>query len=339
VFSRQLAGTGEEELPEDRRAVVYCVVPRELAKKLHEPLRRHFRDDPSVRVIVERRANDRRSEAERRSKPELGRKRAIRSTTGRRVADRRAPTFGVDAPALPRQARAHAERLAFVERLEPGGEQLEDRDTDRLVMSIQAGEGERFAELYMRYFERVYSYLKIALRDSHEAEDLTQQVFMKALQALPRYERRGRPFRAWLFSIVRNTVLTELQKRSRVELVQGDDLDAAGHTADGLFHDDLRALGWISDSELLLFVERLPHPQQQVLLLRYMLDLTHEETASVLGLTPNQVRKMQQRAFSYLGERLTAIGRRPLNTRERDTCMRPLRQVHVLRERRFALRD
>lgn len=267
---------------------------------------------------------------------EFGRRRVIRGITGRRVADRRAAVFEIAAPSLPRVARGYADRLVFIERLEPTQEQYEDVDTDRLVIRIQAGERDQFANLYVRYFERVYSYLRIALRDPHEAEDLTQQVFTKTLEALPRYERRGRPFRAWLFSIVRNTALTELEKRSRVAVVESNHIDSA--TEREPLRDELRGLGWISDAELLLFIERLPAVQQQVLLLRYMLDLTHEETASILGLTTNQVRKMQQRAFRYLGERLTAVGRRPVRGREREPCLRPLRQLYVLRDRRFALR-
>jgi hypothetical protein len=95
-------------------------------------------------------------------------------------------------------------------------------------------------------------------------------------------------------------------------------------------------MDWISDKDLLLFVERLPLSQRQVLLLRYVLDLTHAQSAAVLGRTPNEVRKLQQRALASLRVRLTAVGSHTARG-ERASCQRSFKQVFVLRERRFAL--
>ncbi|MDX6663650.1 MAG: hypothetical protein QOG09_1752, partial [Solirubrobacterales bacterium] len=87
--------------------------------------------------------------------------------------------------------------LVFCERIEVAAEAREDLLTARLVTRIQAGATSAFSELYETYFDRVYAYLRVALRDHHEAEDAAQQVFMQAMEALPRYQlRRGTPFRA-----------------------------------------------------------------------------------------------------------------------------------------------
>src|SRR5205085_662516 len=127
---------GRGETGAVRRAVTYCVIPHDLAGKLHELLRRHFGDRREVEVIVEQRANDRRRVAERRAStdaPATDRRR-IRAATGRRVADRRATAIALDPIAeLPRKARPYAHLLAFTERLEPSTQQLEDVDTARLV--------------------------------------------------------------------------------------------------------------------------------------------------------------------------------------------------------------
>jgi RNA polymerase sigma-70 factor (ECF subfamily) len=319
--------------------VIYCVVPRELAPKLHESLRRHFGEDRSVEVVVERRGSERRC-AERRAEASRGSaaadRRRIRNSGGRRVADRRAALVAVEALALPRKARPYAERLVFVERIAPTTEQAEDVDTARLVTRIQAGDRDGYGELYLRYFDRVYGYLRVALRDAHEAEDVAQQVFVKVLEGLPGYERRKQPFRAWLFVLVRNTVINELRQRHRLDVVEPQALDRQRELAEEPSKDEPGALNWITDRELLLFVERLPIAQRQVLVLRFMLDLPSSEIGEIVGRKPEDVRKLQERGLRFLQERLTAIGRGPAGTRP-TPWRRRMTVMGVLRERRFAL--
>ena len=320
------------------RAITYCLVPHELAAKLHEPLRRHFADDPSVEVVVEQRSRDRRTGRERREGDggHAQERRLIRGAHGRRAGERRADLVTVDPPAgpLPRKVRALAGRLVWVERLEPSGEQLEDIDTARLVARFQAGEREVFSALYMRYFDRVFSYLKTLFRDDpHEAEDLTQQVFLNVLDALPRYERRRQPFRAWLFVIVRNAGLMQLRKNHKIELAEPGTAQLEGPYEEDANGD---ALEWITDRELLMFVERLPEVQRQVLLLRFMLGLSAAEVAQVLDRSYEDVRQLQSRALRFLRARLEALGRTGTRGHHARTRRRP-RQAWVLRTRRFSL--
>jgi RNA polymerase sigma-70 factor (ECF subfamily) len=319
--------------------VIYCVVPRELAASLHDVLRRHFRDDPDVEVVVERRtAAERRAGVDRRAAG-LGRRgvdrRRIRAVEGRRVAHRRAPVVDVEPPALPRRARGVADRLTFVERIEPTTEQAEDAETARLVTRIQSGDREGYAELYMRYFDRVYGYAHMLVRDPHEAEDLTQQVFVNTLEALPRYERRRQPFRAWLFTIVRNTVIAHLKRTRRLEVAEPAEIDR--RREGGAHPADNRVLTWIADRELLMFVERLPLQQRQILVMRFMLDLTSAEIAQMLGLTSDAVRSQQARAMRALRKRLAAVGRTSERRDRWSPVRRGVRQAPVLRHRRFAL--
>jgi RNA polymerase sigma-70 factor (ECF subfamily) len=321
-----------------RRRVVYCLIPTDLAETLHDPLRRHFRDDPGVEVIVEHRRADRRSAEDRRQAegdpPSGEERRKIRAIAGRRIADLRASMAPIaEPPPLPRRARRHAEEIVFFERLEPSTQEAEDRDTAALVARFQAGEQDAFADLYSRYFDRVYGYLRVALRDAHEAEDLAQQVFMKVLEALPRYERRRQPFRAWLFVLVRNQGISHLRKSNRLEVEDPAVLERRRETI-----DDTPARGvldWISDRDVMIFVERLPLQPRQALVMRYLLDMNSIEIAEVLGTSPDQVRAMQRRALLYLRERLAAV-REP--KRVRPTPIRRWRkQDIVLRRRRFAL--
>jgi RNA polymerase sigma-70 factor (ECF subfamily) len=332
---------GGEEADPTVRAVTYCLLPRALAPRLHEGLRRHFAEDPDVEVIVERRVSERRQPAARRvaDQPVATDRRRIRNGDGQRVAERRSLLLSPASRSpplnkLPRRARAHAAELRFVERLEPARQQLEDEDTARLITRIQGGDHDSFHLLYLRYFDRVYTYLRVLLKDVHEAEDLTQQVFLSVLQALPRYEHR-RSFWVWLVVVLRNEALNSIRQRGRVELTDPSEIDRRreGPAAAAWEGSPLRL---VADRELVMFVERLPFPQRQVLLLRYLFDLGTAEIAELLERSPADVRLLQHRALTSLRTRLSAVGRdsgraRPVHWR------RLVVKAHVLRSRRAAL--
>jgi RNA polymerase sigma-70 factor (ECF subfamily) len=205
------------------------------------------------------------------------------------------------------------------------------------VTRFQGGDQEAFSEIYIRYFDRIYAYLRVLLReDPHEAEDLAQQVFTKTFQALPRYERRKQPFRAWMFVIARNEGLLQLGRRNRVELTDPVEL---GRRREGPVDEaqDLSALNWISDRELVMFVDRLPILQRQVLVMRFMLTLTVGETAEALDLTASYVRQLESRALRFLEARLKAVGRAPRGERRPLQGRTKVSWLPVLRARRFTL--
>jgi RNA polymerase sigma-70 factor (ECF subfamily) len=318
--------------------VTYCVVPRALAPRLHAALRTHFASDPDVEVIVERRGPDRRAPGDRRTASEqmgAGDRRRVYALEGRRVADRRGRTVLVPGAPLPRRARPYADRLQFVERLQPSRREAEDLDTARLVARIQAGDRDAYALLYLRYFDRVYGYLRVMLRDAHDAEDAAQDVFAKVFEALPGYQRRSQPFRAWLFVVVRNLAISYLRRGQKTAAVAPDELDRQLETAGG--ESDVSAIDWITDRELLMFVERLPLAQRQVLLLRFMLGMDSSEIAAILGRSSADVRVLQGRALGFLRQRLVSLGREPRRAIPPARIRRSLRPAHVLRSRRFAL--
>jgi RNA polymerase sigma-70 factor (ECF subfamily) len=192
----------------------------------------------------------------------------------------------------------------------------------------------------MRYFDRVYRYLRIGLHDEHEAEDITQTVFVKVFSSLGRYERRGKqPFRAWLFRIVRNELISEVRKRHAVVAEDPEIIDYLRSDVEAeveVAESDRGVLDWITDRELGLFVERLPLAQRQVLVLRFMVGMSPDETAAVLGRSSTDVRTLQYRALEFLRARLQAVGREPRGGGY-VSWRRPCRQAQVLRNRRFAL--
>jgi RNA polymerase sigma-70 factor (ECF subfamily) len=238
---------------------------------------------------------------------------------------------------LPRWAERHAARLSFVERIEPTTQVLEDADSGRLVVRFQQGDADVFGKLYLRYFDRVYSYVRVALRNAHDAEDITQQVFMSALERLDRYElRAGQPFRGWLFVIARNLSITHMRRSGSVDFREPDEIDRRRERSEP---DDraLPALGWLSDPDLVLLIERLPIAQRQVLFLRFELDLSYAEIAGILERSEDDVRALQSRGVRFLRARLSSLGRDSRWHARRIGMRSKLRPATVLAARRWRL--
>jgi RNA polymerase sigma-70 factor (ECF subfamily) len=271
-----------------------------------------YAERQELALIAERRHRERRRAAERRrlggAAANGAEQRRIRSATGRRVGERRAALVALNGrPTLTPDPLPPGAML--VERIEPSAERVEDLDTARLVTRIQSGSDAAFSRLYLRYFDRVYGYLRVALKDPHEAEDATQQVFVRVLDALPSFEVGPSPFRGWLFRVVRNYCIDHRAKLGRAapeDPARVERRIEGSSEAPGM--DPLR---WLGDDELVILIERLPEGQRQVVTLRYMMGFSCNEIAELIGRSPEAVRQLNQRALTFLRARLTALGREP----------------------------
>jgi RNA polymerase sigma-70 factor (ECF subfamily) len=170
---------------------------------------------------------------------------------------------------------------------------------------LQSGDRHAFDQLYTRYYDRVYAYARVALGDPHEAEDVTQQVFANAIQALPRYQVRDDfPFRGWLFRIARNNVYRALSRNGRARAEEPEQLDRRLEMTTA---EDVADVDWLSDNDLAVLVERLPLAQRQVILLRYLFEMRTDEIAKALDRSPVSVRMLEHRAIRALEARLLAM--------------------------------
>jgi RNA polymerase sigma-70 factor (ECF subfamily) len=210
----------------------------------------------------------------------------------------------------------------------------EDAETNELIAQAQAGDRTAFELIYMRYFDRVYAYARVALRDTHEAEDVTQHVFANVYQALHRYEvREGSSFRSWLFTITRNSVLRAVSQNGRLRVEEPSQLD---RRVERPSPTALSELDWLSDGDLAMMVERLPLSQRQVILLRYVFEFPTEEIAKAIGRSPMAVRMLEHRAMRALEARLAALRDKPARSTRSPMHARP-RSLPVTHSRRLAL--
>lgn len=316
--------------------MLYCVVARTAPSRVARTFEALHEGDGTT-VVSERRRGDRRRVSRRQvvTSAAADERRRIHGFDGRRVADRRAVVIDVEGPSLPRGARRHAGCVRYLERVGPRDRDVADTDIARLVLRVQGGERACFEDIYRATFSDVYGYFHVVLGDHAEAEDATQQVFVSALTALPNFQlRRGTPFRAWLFRIARHEALNHLN-RLRRHKVEEPDMLARRRELLGV-PADARAVEWISDPELLRFIDRLSLSQRQVLALRYMLGMRTSEVAAVLDKTDQAVRHLESRALRFLEQRLVAVGRGP--ARESRAAMIMCDRVFpVIRARRLAL--
>ena len=183
----------------------------------------------------------------------------------------------------------------------------------RLIEAAQSDPA-RFGEVYEHYFALVYACVARRVRNRDEAEDLTAEVFRKALASLPRFKWRGAPFAAWLFRIASN-MIADRSKRVAREV----SLDEAGATERGSRAQiskgaDTSQQKDLEDSErrALLFrlVDELAEDQGRVLVMRFAEEKSIREIAEALGRSEGAVKQLQFRALENLRTKFHHRGHR-----------------------------
>ena len=191
----------------------------------------------------------------------------------------------------------------------PNGAPIDTVQTDErssepdaaLAARASAGDAEAFGALYDRYVDAVYRYVYYRVRNEGDAEDVTSEVFFKALRAMPRYQPR-QPFLAWLYRIARNAVI-DRARRLRPQVTFEDALEHPG--ADNVV-DPNEGLDRLSDSTTLRSAIAMLTPlQQEVIVLRYVEGLDTKEIGRIVGRRDGTVRGIEFRALGMLRQVLS----------------------------------
>jgi RNA polymerase sigma-70 factor (ECF subfamily) len=175
----------------------------------------------------------------------------------------------------------------------------DDQALERLVELARRGDAEAFGRLFDHFHEPVYRFVVSRVRRPVDAEDLTQTIFVKALEALPRYESRGVPFGGWLFRLARNTVIDHVRTRR-----DHDDLGAiAERTGDEAEPHDVVATRADIDA-VGRALGRLTDDQRDAIALRFFAGLSAREAAIAMGKQEGTIRGLQFRAIAALRREL-----------------------------------
>lgn len=164
---------------------------------------------------------------------------------------------------------------------------------DRLLVEAAQKDPSRFADLYEIYFARVYAFIARRVSDRDVAEDLTSDVFHKALANLRQFEWRGVPFAAWLFRIAANAI-TDRSRHAAKEVVEDP--------PEGATEMNLEAID--QRSQLFQLVDQLPADQRRVVAMRFAEEKSIREIAHELGRTEGAVKQLQFRALQNLRARM-----------------------------------
>ncbi len=166
----------------------------------------------------------------------------------------------------------------------------------------RAKEGDRDAVrfLYIRYSGNVYGYARSIVRDDIEAEDLTQQVFMKLMTVIGKYTDCGVPFSGWLLRLTHNVALDHLRKRRPTPT---DDVVGVDRHCDGDARESAR--------DLHAALATLPEEQRSVMVMRHIVGLSPPEIAEEMGRSESSIHGLHHRGRRALQQEIRRLGSAP----------------------------
>lgn len=181
-------------------------------------------------------------------------------------------------------------------------EAITDDNAVRLAIS---GDTEAFSYIYEKNVTRIYNYIFYRIGSEADAEDLTARVFHRAFGHIENYQEKGVPFTAWLYRIAHNLTANwyrDTQRRKEIPLEDRVDFPHQVELPE-------RQMEHAQEKELLMkAIRRLPPERQQLILLKYLEDLTNGEIAVIMGRTEGAIKSLYHRSLISLREEINRLG-------------------------------
>ena len=180
---------------------------------------------------------------------------------------------------------------------EDGGRNLERK----AIAAAKAGDWDALPYLYSRYSDDVCRFVQSIVRDRHEAEDITQDVFAKLMRAIQKYEEREVPFAAWIMRVARNAALDHVRSRRQIPV------EEVWISEDGQEQTSFEYTHALKEA-----LAELPESQREVLVLRHIGGLSPNEIAERLGKTEASIQGLHHRGRAALKVSLRELGVAPV---------------------------
>ncbi len=178
-------------------------------------------------------------------------------------------------------------------------------NAENAIQLARDGNSEAFSFLYNQNVTRIYNYIFYRVGSEDDAEDITSRVFYRAFGHIKTYEDKGIPFSAWLYRIAHNLIANWHRDRQRRKEVSLDDQPEMPHRVD-------LPETWIEKKQemdlLLKGIRRLAPDRQQLILLKYLEDLSNADIALIMGRTEGAIKSLYHRALLALKDEMIKIG-------------------------------
>ena len=182
----------------------------------------------------------------------------------------------------------------YIERKQDRGKnKLTDQE---LLASITKGDKHSFGILYQRYLDQIYNYIYFQVNgNSQEAEDLTEEVFLRTFKVVLEKTKKNKNFRALVYTIARNLIIDRYRvTKDEVDIENFEIVSEKTRNPEETLENSQLAF------ELSEAIKELKPNLQEVIILRYILDLSTNEIAEIMGISHNYVRVLQYRALQNL---------------------------------------
>jgi RNA polymerase sigma-70 factor, ECF subfamily len=167
-----------------------------------------------------------------------------------------------------------------------------------LVKKSLDGDVEAYGQLYALYLDRIYRYIFYQIRDEMKAQDITQEVFIKAWKAIKTCGGKENTFKAWLYRIAHNHLVDTIRKTHQYVPLEVSDPGDNGEDIEQNVESS------IEQQNVLRLVDDLPIQQRQIIILKFIEGYDNAEIAQITGKRQGAIRAIQLRALNSLRQRL-----------------------------------
>ena len=182
-------------------------------------------------------------------------------------------------------------------------ETYDQSEIAKLVDRAAGGNFEAFGKLYDIYLDRIYRYVFYQVKDKMTAEDITEEVFMKAWKAIGSCKGKGYTFSAWIYRIAHNHMINSLRNIWKCVSIESIETENLGEVSD----PKLEVETALDRQELREVIAGLPQNQRQVVILKFIEGLDNQEIGHIMSKSEGAVRLLQMRALSALRQKLSGV--------------------------------